>query len=249
MESAAVAVSVDPVPIVRDTHDSGGHLQQAFDACADGLYRYVLIRVGGDRHAADDLLQQACCVAARHWRQPANANEYEAWLRGIARNLIRQHWRCLRKERRRVPLENAEVARQLVERMESGRNVVFGVDRLPHVVQQRGQLEFLVVRNLITRQFEDLETVVQGVPFRVILPALLDLFQRHQQHAVNLEAIHLLLDLQQRRVQIEVRILTADEGAIRAEAQMQAEAVSRRVAADRVHKEMALLKAMEAEQL
>jgi 5-methylthioadenosine/S-adenosylhomocysteine deaminase len=44
-------------------------------------------------------------------------------------------------------------------------------------------------------------------------------------------------------------VLTADEEAIRAEAQVQAEAVARRVAADPVHKEMALLEAMEAGKL
>jgi 5-methylthioadenosine/S-adenosylhomocysteine deaminase len=41
-------------------------------------------------------------------------------------------------------------------------------------------------------------------------------------------------------------VLTADEEAIRAEAQVRAEAVARRVAADPVHKGMALLEAMEA---
>ena len=40
-------------------------------------------------------------------------------------------------------------------------------------------------------------------------------------------------------------VTTADEGAIRAEAQVQAEEVARRVAADPAHKEMALLEAME----
>jgi hypothetical protein len=44
-------------------------------------------------------------------------------------------------------------------------------------------------------------------------------------------------------------VLVADEAAVRAEAQMQAEEVARRVAADPVHKEMALLKVMEAGQL
>ena len=44
-------------------------------------------------------------------------------------------------------------------------------------------------------------------------------------------------------------VLTADEAAIRAEAQMQAEEVARRVAADPVHEGMALLGAMEAGQL
>jgi 5-methylthioadenosine/S-adenosylhomocysteine deaminase len=41
-------------------------------------------------------------------------------------------------------------------------------------------------------------------------------------------------------------VLTADEGAVRAEAQAQAEAVTRRVADDPVHEKMALLEAMEA---
>ena len=44
-------------------------------------------------------------------------------------------------------------------------------------------------------------------------------------------------------------VLTADEDAIRAEAQIQAESVARRVAADPVHKGMALLAVMEAGRL
>lgn len=44
-------------------------------------------------------------------------------------------------------------------------------------------------------------------------------------------------------------VLTADEAAIRAEAQIQAEDVARRVTADPVHKEMALLEAMEVGKL
>jgi 5-methylthioadenosine/S-adenosylhomocysteine deaminase len=45
------------------------------------------------------------------------------------------------------------------------------------------------------------------------------------------------------------QVLTADEGAIRAEAQAQAEALARRVAADPVHRDMALMQAMAAGQL
>ena len=44
-------------------------------------------------------------------------------------------------------------------------------------------------------------------------------------------------------------VLTADESAVRAEAQIQAEAVAKRVAADPVHKEIALLEAMQRGQL
>jgi 5-methylthioadenosine/S-adenosylhomocysteine deaminase len=44
-------------------------------------------------------------------------------------------------------------------------------------------------------------------------------------------------------------ILTADEGAVQAEAQAQAEMVARRVAADPVHQNMALMSAMQRGQL
>jgi 5-methylthioadenosine/S-adenosylhomocysteine deaminase len=45
------------------------------------------------------------------------------------------------------------------------------------------------------------------------------------------------------------QVLVADEAAIRADAQAQADEVARRVAADPVHREMALLEAMEAGRL
>jgi hypothetical protein len=45
------------------------------------------------------------------------------------------------------------------------------------------------------------------------------------------------------------QVLTADQDAIRAEAQAQAEAVSRRVADDPTHQGLALLGAMEADPL
>ena len=45
------------------------------------------------------------------------------------------------------------------------------------------------------------------------------------------------------------KVLVADEAAVRAEAQLQAEEVARCVAADSVHSEMALLKAIEAGQM
>jgi hypothetical protein len=44
-------------------------------------------------------------------------------------------------------------------------------------------------------------------------------------------------------------VLTADQAAIRAEAQAQAESLAQRVAADPVHQGMALLEAMEVGQL
>jgi 5-methylthioadenosine/S-adenosylhomocysteine deaminase len=45
------------------------------------------------------------------------------------------------------------------------------------------------------------------------------------------------------------QVLTVDEAAIRSGAQAQADALAQRVAADPIHREMALMRAMEADQL
>ncbi len=63
----------------------------------DPLYRFILFRVGCDPHRAEDLLQQTAYIALNHERAPKDAQEQEWWLKGIARNLIRQHWRQRRR--------------------------------------------------------------------------------------------------------------------------------------------------------
>lgn len=93
-------------------------LKRVFRTCGDGLYRFIVVRVDGDRHAADDLLQQTCAVAAGHRRLPDDDEACEAWLRGVAQKLIRKHWRTARRRRSEVPLDDPEARRSLLERLE-----------------------------------------------------------------------------------------------------------------------------------
>ena len=95
-------------------------LQRVFSGCADGLYRFILVRVGLNRHAADDLIQQACYEAARKRSVPEADADCEAWLFGIARNRIRKHWRSLRRKGVQLASENEGVARELLAAMERG---------------------------------------------------------------------------------------------------------------------------------
>ncbi len=67
-------------------------LEARFDRAAPGLYRFVAVRVGRDKHLADDLMQQLWLAAHRNGAKIA-VGEFEAWLRGAARNLIATHWR------------------------------------------------------------------------------------------------------------------------------------------------------------
>ncbi len=95
------------------------HVWRVFDACSDGLYRFILFRVGGNRNSAEDLLQQTCTAAAGNNRSPTDDGACEAWLRGIARNLVRLHWRQNGRNNGRIPIEDAELSRQLAEDMDA----------------------------------------------------------------------------------------------------------------------------------
>lgn len=119
MELANPVIAVESIVSYDETNEPHNRLRRIFLKGGDALYRYILVRVGGDSHLADDLLQQTCHEAARGRRLPDDDNECEAWLRGIARNLLRRHWRQRKRTQGQVPLENAVLAGQLVADMES----------------------------------------------------------------------------------------------------------------------------------
>lgn len=77
-------------------------------------------------------------------------------------------------------------------------------------------------------------------PIRNIVPNLVYAGSGHEVKTVMVAGQILMQDY---------RVLTVDEAAIRAEAQAQAEAIDRRVAADPIHQEMVLLEAMSRGQL
>ncbi len=119
MEIAIAAENIQPVEAVEPAREQGDALTRVFERCADGLYRFILYRAGSDRDAADDLLQQTCFEAARHGRPPLDEAECEAWLRGIARNLIRRHWRKRKRQGGAVSIEDAALAGALADDLES----------------------------------------------------------------------------------------------------------------------------------
>ncbi len=99
--------------------DPRDRLRRVFVGCGDALYRFVVVRVGGNREAADELVQQTCCEAAKHRRIPNDDGECEAWFFGIARNLIRRHWRRRRRDGAIIFQCDQRASRALVEAMEA----------------------------------------------------------------------------------------------------------------------------------
>jgi len=72
-----------------------------YDESFPGLYAYALWRCGGARHPADEVVQETWLAAVRRLRSfdPARGS-FAGWLRAIAANVLRNHFR--RDARRRA---------------------------------------------------------------------------------------------------------------------------------------------------
>lgn len=99
--------------------DVRAELAEVFAETWQALYRYIAVRVGGDEALADDCMQQTCLEAARSKRVPVR-NEVEAWMRGIARNVIRHHWRHAKLDARTTPVGDGTMARLIAETIDRG---------------------------------------------------------------------------------------------------------------------------------
>lgn len=120
MEIATTVESWEQVQVTQPVRDPAQRLEALFHSVCDGLYRFILVRVRGDREAADDLLQQTCHEAARSQSMPDDDEESQAWLFGVARNLIRRHW-SKAKRSRAIGLDGGGASGlELAEAMESG---------------------------------------------------------------------------------------------------------------------------------
>ncbi|MEO0649519.1 MAG: RNA polymerase sigma factor [Planctomycetota bacterium] len=87
---------------LRDAAVAGdrGAAETLFRRHFDGLYDFVHYRVGGDRQAAEDLVQETLLTALDRLPSYDGRASLQTWLAGIARNKLREH----RRRRRPRPL-------------------------------------------------------------------------------------------------------------------------------------------------
>ena len=65
-----------------------------YDACFDRLYAHVFYRVRRDRSRAEEVVQECWLTAVRRIRRfDPERGAFEQWMRGIADNVLRNHWR------------------------------------------------------------------------------------------------------------------------------------------------------------
>ena len=100
-----------------------------------GLYAYALWRCGGARHPADEVVQETWLAAVRRLRSfdPARGS-FAGWLRAIAANVLRNHFR--REPRRRAASRaaarpEAQTAGPEEERRERAERIAAALAALP----------------------------------------------------------------------------------------------------------------------
>lgn len=109
------SIGLNPTDAIACGTLSRDALSAAFDRCATGIYRFVAYRVR-DSHLADDLMQQVWLAAIRADGRVPPA-ELEPWLRGVARNLVRNHWRKQSQRPEHLPILDADFAAELSRRL------------------------------------------------------------------------------------------------------------------------------------
>lgn len=105
--------------IAPDAH--AGAIEPLADALqrnAQGLWRFLLVRVGGDENLAEDLMQELCLQSARTHAAAGQAEHIDAWLFGVARNVLRRHWRTITRRRRNLPEARVDVGTELADMLD-----------------------------------------------------------------------------------------------------------------------------------
>ena len=122
-----------------------------YDEAFPGLYRYVLWRCGGLRDPAEEVVQETWLTAVRRLRSfdPASGN-FAAWLRGIAANLLRNHFRHEgRRVRRTQPLDSEPPAVPDEARREQAERVALALGALPEHYESVLRAKYLDGRSVV----------------------------------------------------------------------------------------------------
>ncbi len=117
--------------------DSGA-FDEFFNAYFARLYRFAVHRVGGDRDAARDIVQETLCKAMRSLEGYRGEASMFTWLCQICRSLLADRYQQLQREGRRfVAIEDDAGARAALESLDAP-------DDDPELAMRRSQLAGLV---------------------------------------------------------------------------------------------------------
>jgi RNA polymerase sigma-70 factor (ECF subfamily) len=123
------------------------------------LYEYVSRRTGGDRSLSEDATQETWLRALQTWPGKGIPREPLAWLKAVARNLLRNHYR-----RRRPVSLDPEIPERAPATPEAARTLQWGMSLL-----RKGHAELIEAYHLdgmsiaeVASRFRLSERAVEG---------------------------------------------------------------------------------------
>jgi RNA polymerase sigma-70 factor, ECF subfamily len=119
-----------------------------YDEAFAGLYAYVLWRCGGLCDRADEVVQETWLTAVRRLRAfNPSAGSFASWLRGIAANVLRNHFRReKRRTRHTQPLEGEPLA--VEESREQSERIAEALGSLPAHYEAVLRMKYLEGRSV-----------------------------------------------------------------------------------------------------
>jgi RNA polymerase sigma-70 factor (ECF subfamily) len=116
-----------------------------YDEAFAGLYAYVRWRCGDLRDRADEVAQETWLTAIRRLRTfDPSAGSFASWLRGIAANVLRNHFR--REKHRMKPLESEPLAGE--EAQEKAERIAAALGELPPHYEAVLRMKYLEGRSV-----------------------------------------------------------------------------------------------------
>jgi len=118
--------------------DHGATLLRLYDQAVDDVYRYLRARCG-NRAVAEDLTADTFLAAVGQIQRDAVDEVTIAWLIGIARHKLVDHWRRLERRPRTTPLVDTDASHDAVQNGEEVWNAVIDRAHVDAVMAELGE--------------------------------------------------------------------------------------------------------------
>jgi RNA polymerase sigma-70 factor (ECF subfamily) len=164
-----------------------------YEASFDGLHHYVTWRCAGLRDLTDEIVQETWLTAVRRIRSfdPEHGN-FAGWLRGIAANVLRNHFRDYSKACRQFRPLNGEVPTTVapeagLERREQAEQIACALAALPERYEAALRAKYLDEQSVaqIAEAWNETPKAVESLLTRArqaFREAYLRLEERHERH-------------------------------------------------------------------